>query len=101
MAEQEIKAEARALALAACERWIDQWEHTERSVVTGWLLVAETVRPNGAIDVTWTTGNGNAIGDNTALDNGLPLHRIDSLARQVSREIDAMEIRGYIREDTE
>lgn len=92
MSESAIKDEARALLLSGCERWVDQWEHTEGSVLTGWLVIVETVRPGGSVDVTWATGNGMPTAEDLG---GLPRHRADSLARQVSREIDAMEVERY------
>lgn len=66
-------------------KWIDQWDWTAGSVVTGWVVVAETVRPDGTTDVTWTGGDGSA----TANDSGgIPIHRADALVRYAGRSID-------------
>lgn len=88
--------EARESLLAGCEKWIDQWDHTEGSVLTGWVVILETVRPDGTIDASWASGNGDRIGED---GGGLASHRVDALARQVSREIDAIEIRRYMRHE--
>lgn len=85
--DKTLKDEARAKMLEACGMWIDQWEHTAGSVVTGWLVATETVRPDGTIDVQWASGNGSP--DVEGNMGGLSPHRLYALARHVERDLDA------------
>lgn len=86
MGDGQLKDEARAMMVEACGKWIDQWDHTAGSIVTGFLVAVETVRPDGTQDVTWATGSGT---DTEGNKGGLPSHRAYALARHVERELDA------------
>jgi hypothetical protein len=90
----KIADEARATLLRGCGLWIDQWDWTAGSVITGWLTVIESVRPDGTVDLTWASGNGDDTEDDSG---GLPPHRVDGMARHVSRDIEAMRIEAYVR----
>lgn len=84
--DMEAADEARTLAHQAAGRHIDQWEHTAGSVVTGYVLIAETVRPDGTIDLTWLTGNGMPTDDQAG---GLAAWRVSGMCHRVIAEINA------------
>jgi hypothetical protein len=96
--EESRRDRARSLLLEGCGAWIDQWDHTSGSVITGWLVAVESVRLDGYVDVEWAAGSG---GPTEHDASGLPSHRIDGMARSVSRDIDAMRIEAYVKRGEE
>ena len=85
-ADLTLADEGRALAVQAAAKYIDQWEVTAGSVVTGYVLIAETVRPDGSPDLTWFTGNGMPA-DNQ--QGGLAAWRVTGMCQRVIGEINA------------
>lgn len=85
--DKEAENEGRTLAHQAAARYIDQWEHTEGSIVTGYVLIAETVRPDGTVDLIWFGGNGMPTEN---LQGGLAAWRINGMCHRVIMEVDAV-----------
>jgi hypothetical protein len=93
--DMEAADQARELAHQAAGRHIDQWEHTAGSVVTGYVLITETVRPDGTPDLTWLTGNGMPTDDQ---QGGLAAWRISGMCHRIITEIDAATVRSIRHE---
>jgi hypothetical protein len=82
----DLADEGRTLAAQAAAKYIDQWEWTAGSVVTGYVLISETVRPDGTVDLTWFTGNGMPTEEQ---QGGLASWRIAGMCQRVIAEINA------------
>ncbi len=81
----ELERIARQKMVEACAAWIDQWDWTAGSIVTGYVVIMETTRPDGEVDCTWATGSGADVSD---LDDApLVSWRVEGLARKVIRDI--------------
>lgn len=96
--DMEAADQARALAHEAAARHIDQWEHTAGSVVTGYILITETVRLDGSPDLTWLTGNGMPTKEQ---QGGLAAWRVSGMCHRVIAEINAAIERSVRREGGE
>lgn len=94
--DEKLAEEARALILEGIGKWVDQWDWVAGSAVTGWVVVVETMRPDGGLDVTWTQGDGSPTAN---AGGGLAYHRADALVRHVSRSIDTHLIARNLRDD--
>jgi hypothetical protein len=83
---------ARKLMVEACAEWIDQWDWTAGSIVTGFVVVMETARPDGTLDCTWATGTGGDVKEGDAA--GLPPWRVEGMAHRVIRDINIGNVQG-------
>ena len=83
--DEEQSGRARRLAAEAAQTWIDQFEGFEGSIVTGYVLIAETTQPGSVPIVQWMTGDGAAPSDGT--QDGIAPHRAMGLIEYVRNEI--------------
>lgn len=79
------RREARKLMIEACEEFIDQWDVTTGSIVTGFVVVIESVRPDGSQDCLWSTGTGAE--PVPGREEGLMPWRVEGLVRKVLHDI--------------
>lgn len=82
-----IQDEARADMLAACAKWIDQWDDFQGSIVTGFVVIVETLVGTDSPVLSFASGNGAATDDQAG---GLARWRIDGMCREVSNEMAAI-----------
>jgi hypothetical protein len=54
----ELSDEARAQILDAAQKQVDSLPHAAGGVITGFVLIVESVRPGEDADLVWTSGNG-------------------------------------------
>lgn len=80
--------QARETILEGCAQWLDQWERTSGSVITGWVLIVESIRPDahaGQHGVVYACGGG----DPAENEAGLSAHRLLGIVERVRIEIQA------------
>jgi hypothetical protein len=108
MSEQGARRNAaRGQVVEAAQAWIDQYEGFEGSVVTGYVLIVESIRLGQPHVHTWATGDGSmpegeagdgelAHGGTPDMDRGpLPAWRVRGLCAEVLSCLDGRE--AYIQ----
>lgn len=83
--DPDLRMSARTKAAESAADWVHQWEICEGSIVTGYVLIVESVRPDGTQDCSWMTGSGGPPDEHNR--ERLSRWRVEGLAREVIRDI--------------
>ena len=96
--DREIGDDARALLIQGCERWVQQWDHVD-GVLTGFVVIVETMGTDGLPNLVWASGNGMPPENDPSVQSGLARWRIRGMCADVCSVLDAMLTRWYVRAD--
>lgn len=84
--DEEIREQARVMFAEAASLWLQQWEMTEGSVVTSWIMTVESMRPDGERDLLYVLGSG--AGKEQDGEDALPtVWHAEGMLRYVMRQI--------------
>lgn len=91
----DYRDRAREHVIEAARNWLSQWEDSNsESVVTGYVLVVESMHPDGHPRLTWMTGNGMPP---TKENGGLPPWRVRGMCGEVISDINASDVAYEIK----
>lgn len=93
---EQIRDEARDLVLRGAQTWIDSYERTRGGVVTGFVLIVESVDTDGDPSLVWASGNGLPTTDD---GGGLSRWRILGMVGDVAAQMQAIVTRWYMQAD--
>lgn len=95
---KEIQGEARDLMLQGAQMWIDSYERTEGGVLTGFLLIIESMDTDGEPELLWASGNGLPTSNG---GGGLPRWRLLGMVQDIANQMVAIVNRWYMKEGEE
>lgn len=92
--EFTLQDEARELVIQAAQKSVDTHPHSAGGVVTGYVLVVESVGADGQPNLTWVAGNGLPTGDGAG---GLGRWRVIGMLQDVVTQAQASVWRWKLR----
>lgn len=82
----DVQDEGRGLILQAAQKSVDATEHSAGGVVTGYILVVESMGGDGEANITWISGNGMPTAKG---QGGLPRWRMAGMLMDVATQVQA------------
>lgn len=92
--DYKLSDEGRALVLEAAQLAVDGLDHSAGGVVTGYILVVESVGQDGNANLTWVSGNGMPTEDG---EGGLARWRLIGMLEDVVTQAQAAIWRWRLR----